>query len=115
MPSEIIRRCHNCADAGTHVVPRESPGNPPKPTIIGVVDDVRATHAALQRPSVCLPVSATGFRITEFAARVSAAGALRASTADVASRPYFGKPSRYRAASFGSQASDAGEKSRSGR
>ena len=74
----MISRCHQRLSGVVTTVltrgltssPRESPGNPPKPTIVGVVDDVRATHAALQRPSVCLPVSATRFRITEFAARV---------------------------------------------
>jgi hypothetical protein len=44
--------------------------------IVGVVDDVRATHAAPQRPSVYLPLSATGFRIAEFA-RLSGGSAAR--------------------------------------
>lgn len=52
----------------------------PARTIVGIVSDVRSAHAATPIPSLYLPLSATGFRIAEFAARVSAAGPLRAST-----------------------------------
>ena len=52
----------------------------PERTVVGVVSDVRAAHAATPMPSLYLPLSPKEFRIAQFAARTAAGTPLLAST-----------------------------------